>query len=100
MDSSNKAFGSCYINGAYRYLYSTDLIEANTKYNAVLTYDGSVLKFYLNGVLQDSYASTKGITSPSNSTIYVMGANPYGSTAKSHYLKGNIYKLKKRERKI
>lgn len=92
--SQNKAFGSCYINGAYRYIYSKTEISANTKYDAVLTYDGTKLEFYLNDVSQGSYESTSGITVPDDSTIYMIGVNPNGSNPVSDYFKGNLYKLK------
>lgn len=94
VSAKNNAVGSCYIDGAYRNISSIDTIVAGNKYDGVLTYDGTKLAFYLNGELQGTYESTKGITAPDDSTIYMIGVNPAGSSPVSDYFKGNIHKLK------
>lgn len=91
----NKIGGGCYIDGAYRYLTSTQEIELNKFYTASITYDGNSFKLYLNGELQGSYESSSGIKNPTNSTIVMIGAGPMGSSPEpqakyARYLKGIV----------
>lgn len=90
---TNQLMGECYINGAYRKVYGSNL-ELNKVYRATLTYDGSTLKLYENKVLIDTLANSSGITYPSKSTIVTLGANPAGNIADMNYFNGRIYNAK------
>ena len=88
---NKKIRGEFYINGAYRNLQSTSALSANTKYNAALTYDGTTVKLYVNGVLDKSMSVSGTISLPYSNTVMAIGANPGGANASSGYLNGKIY---------
>ena len=82
--------GNCYIDGEYRTVISNP-IKSNQLYTAALTYDGKSLKLYLDGVMQDKYENSSGISEAKNDTVLMLGANPNGTNTTDSYLKGYIY---------
>ena len=91
---NGKVGGEISINGAYYELYSNISIDLNKKYHVVLTYDGNIMKLYVNGVLQGSKEIKGTITNPSSSTSFMLGTNPSGNQAKEKYLNGIIYSFR------
>lgn len=80
--SSNKRiYGGFYIDGKtdYTYLDSGVVAENNKKYTVQLTYDGSVMKLYINGELKNSKNIVGKIKYPENDTCWSLGANPTGN---------------------
>ena len=55
-------------------LYSQEAIKLDTWYTVVLTYDGSTLKLYCNGVLEDSLECTSKISK--SAAPIMIGGNP------------------------
>lgn len=55
-------------------LYSQAKIELDTWYNAVVTYDGTIMKLYVNGVLEDSIEYSGSITK--SASPIAIGGNP------------------------
>ena len=90
--NEGKLGGNWYINGKYEYLYSSTTVETGKKYHAALTYDGSILKLYLNGKLESSRTVSGTVSAPVSSTVMALGVNPAGAAATNDGLfKGKIY---------
>ena len=85
-----------YIGGTIRTVTATSTWTANTHYHLVGTYDGSSVKLYVNGSLNNSLTVSGTITTPSNSTVMGVGARFYGSNVSSspYYFTGSIHKAK------
>ena len=84
--------GEYYINGAYRQVVSSTIVENNKKYNVALTYDGYVLKLYVNGCLEAATLSQGTISSSLDNTPMALGTNPGPTSASNvNYFKGKIY---------
>ncbi len=69
------------VNGTYYQINSTKNYETNRYYQLVGTYDGTTMKFYLDGVLQGTKTVAGNITAPQNSTHFMVGGNPNGTVA-------------------
>lgn len=83
-----------YIGGTIRTVTATSTWTANTHYHLVGTYDGSSVKLYVNGSLNNSLTVSGTITTPSNSTVMGVGARFYGSNVNGYYFTGSIHKAK------
>ena len=88
---NNKIRGEYYINGAYRGVESGINVVAGTVYTVALTYDGSTVKLYVNGVLKAQQAVSGTIKKPDYNTTMAIGCNPFGNTQSASMLKGKIY---------
>ena len=77
--SDGRFFASAYIGGAYRTPGAK--IEKGEYFHAVVTYDGKVLCFYLNGALVDSENITGGLAWPESTAAhhYVIGGDSFNS---------------------
>jgi Tfp pilus assembly protein PilV len=72
--------------GAGSYAYSSSgVLSANTWQHVVVTFDGTNIKFYVNGVDAGSSVVTPTSVQPNSSTLYV-GAYPCGG----YYFNGNL----------
>lgn len=73
---------SLYAGGSYADYKAFDVsgnILPNTWYFCCITYDGSNIKVYLNSELKSTVAKSGQIKFPSNSTTFIIGAEPLGS---------------------
>lgn len=73
---------SIYAGGSYADYKAFDVsgnILPNTWYFCCITYDGSNIKVYLNSELKSTVAKSGQIKFPSNSTTFIIGAEPLGS---------------------
>lgn len=86
---------SCFINvnGTYYMLYGSSVDTSQVVHQA-MTYDGSVFKFYQNGIEVDSKSVSGTIRNPSNGTVLAIGANPDGTSATQAFLKGDVYAVR------
>ena len=85
------------IGGSYRIINSLEKYEVNKIYTTQVTYDGNILKLYINGILQGSIEIDGKITSPDNNTELMIGTDPNGSTPSSDVstnFVGNVYSLR------
>jgi hypothetical protein len=69
--------------GAYK--SSTNAISEGVWSHAVVTYDGSSIKFYINGVLDNTYSATGNFYTGSNQGVGI-GANLSNSFAQGYFL--------------
>lgn len=74
-------------NGAWKEVTSNTLMPLNTWTNVAGTFDGSVLKIYINGVLANSL-NYSGTINPSNYNLNI-GSVPY-TIQGGRFFKGNI----------
>lgn len=93
LDSNNAVSAMAYIGGNYRTITS-QVLELNHLYTAIITYDGSTLKFYLDNELIGKYESTSGLVN-SNRPMYLGTEAAYdGSPEAGTYFKGYIQLFK------
>lgn len=90
--SDGTIMGEYYINGEYHQVSSSTIVENNKKYNVALTYDGYVLKLYVNGSLESATLALGTIGASLDSTPFALGTNPGpSSTSNVNYFTGKIY---------
>ena len=82
LTTAGKIVGMYHIDGAYRSCTSTTTIVA-------LTYDGTNVKLYVNGVLEATTAYTGTIKS--TTTQMALGGNPAGNAVTGERFTGKIY---------
>ena len=93
LDSNNAVSAMAYIGGNYRTITS-QVLELNHLYTAIITYDGSTLKFYLDNELIGKYESTSGLVN-SNRPMYLGTEAAYdGSPEAGTNFKGYIQLFK------
>ena len=73
---------------AYKSITSTTTVEEDKWYTVVGTYNGTILKLYVNGELEVSLSFNDTIK-PSSVPIFI-GANPEGDGTHQSYFKGTI----------
>jgi glucose/arabinose dehydrogenase/chitodextrinase len=73
---SRPAVGGIF-GGSYAHAYGTSTLAANTWTHVAATYDGSMLRLYVNGVQVGSQAKTGALT-PSTSPLSIGGDSLYG----------------------
>ena len=80
---------SIYANGAYRFVFSKDLVGDREWSFVVGVWDGRSIRLYLDGKLQEERATPRG---PRNSRVVAaVGCNPYLDTKKSiSFFKGIV----------
>ena len=91
INSNGYIMGNYYIEGSYRTITSRVKVVAGNKYHAAITYNGSTVVLYVNGVEQGRISVSGTIGVPANSTVMVLGANPSGSSISGEYFQGKIY---------
>ena len=69
-------------------LTSTFNLSTNTIYNIVGTYDGATAKFYINGTLNNSVASSILVGTPNADARWIIGAGELNAT---RWFNGNVY---------
>ena len=81
-----------YIDGAYRRVDATNAINPGEVYHVAATYDGTDIKLYVNGVLDNTVNYSGTITNPQGDTKLSLGCNP-SPTGSNHegYFGGKIY---------
>ena len=90
--TARKIRAGFYIGSDYRWITSNTTIELGKIYHIAVTYDGSTVRLYINGVEEEGSISISGtIGTPINSTAMALGCNPSGSNCGTQYFKGKIY---------
>lgn len=86
---------ACNVNvaGTWYHLYGSTVIIREIVYLAV-TYDGSTVKFYENGVLKESATVSGVVQAPTNDTVFSVGSNPKGSEIGIDSLDGTLYAVR------
>ncbi len=74
---TNKFSWAPNINSGYRVVGANDLAEEGVWYHLAGTYDGSVVLFYIDGVLQDATMDIVGTITPTAVQVEI-GSNPPG----------------------
>lgn len=82
-----KSYARFYINGAYRVCYGS-MLPLNEWSHLATTFDGSIIKLYVNGakVSELAYSGTVGSTS----AIFSLGVNPPYSGSHIEYFNGEL----------
>ncbi len=82
-----KSYARFYINGAYRVCYG-DILPLNQWSHLATTFDGNIIKLYVNGtkVSELAYSGTVGNTS----AIFSLGANPAATSGYIEYFNGEL----------
>lgn len=91
IDANGYIKGNYYIGGAYKTVTSRVKVVANQKYHVAVTYNGTEVILYVNGVEQGRTSVSGTIGVPTSSTVMVLGAQPSGSNAVGEYFDGKIY---------
>ena len=92
--ANGRLYASFYIGGAYKVIPSKEKCVIGEIYNAIGTYDGKKISFYVNGVLQGELSITGKIGTPANSTVMAIGVNPSrNGKGGSTLFKGKIYNV-------
>lgn len=87
--ATKKADGTSY---NYNNATSQTILEPGKKYHICMTYDGSKIRLYINGILD--FEKTPVHTTPVNTTgntIMALGGNPTGNIVNAERFKGKIY---------
>ena len=92
LNANGYIVGEYYV-GSYKTLTSNVKVETGKVYNAQVTFDGTTVKLYVDGILAISTAASGTIGVPSNSTVMALGTNPGGSSPAGSYLDGKIYSV-------
>lgn len=88
VDNTAKKLGArIYVNNSYYYAYADQLVETNRWYHLAMTYDGKVLKLYVDGILQSSPTNIVG-TIKNSSVKMAIGCNP--GTTNAEFFNGWI----------
>ena len=78
--SGKPAFGGAFTNsGTYGTVTATTVMDLNEWYHIVGTYDGTSLKIYVNGVLENTSSRTGDIYYPVDANIQIGGRGEYSS---------------------
>ncbi|WP_421926239.1 LamG-like jellyroll fold domain-containing protein [Lysinibacillus capsici] len=82
-----KPYARFYINGAYRVCYGS-ILPLNQWSHLATTFDGNIIKLYVNGikVSELAYSGTVGSTS----AIFSLGANPAATSGYIEYFNGEL----------
>ena len=83
-----------YVSSAYKEAKVPTISTINTKYSIAGSYDGKILKVYVNGNLASSLSLTGSIGTTGSSTVMAIGANPTGSSANGNYYNGRVYSVR------
>ena len=91
--SDGTLYGEYYINGNLNTISSISKIEVGKKYHVALTYDGEVIKLYIDGGLEGKSEVSGNISAPALNTVMAVGVDPQGSSANNYYFKGKVYNV-------
>ena len=92
LNSYGYIVGELYIGDGYYSVTSKNIIKTGNKYNATITYDGYLIKLYVNGSLEDITRVAGTISEPLSNTSVALGVNPRGTAAvDGYYFTGKIY---------
>lgn len=97
--SGGKLNSACYIDNGYKNLSKYNLSTGQI-YSTVVTYDGNLLKFYVDGYFVGEYINSNGIKYPLNNTYLMLGSNPSGNVATVDFLNGSIYSVRVYDRAL
>lgn len=86
--------GQIYANSTYHYIQTSYVIVPGEKYYTQMTYDGKTLSLYVNNELIGTKEISGVIGIPKDSTKFMLGNNPKGSSALSGFFKGKIYSFR------
>ena len=98
VNQNNKVYGEYYIEDGYigNTILSNYMLEKT--YSVTLTYNGNVVKCFLNG--ESTAQSTANGVIKSNDTIMAIGADPAGSDVSGKFFNGKIYSARVYNRAI
>ena len=85
--------GEFYIGNQYYTVFAKEKVVAGNIYNAIVTFDGNTLIFYVNGIEQARKTVSGTIGAPVNSTVMSVGSNPSSNTIGGNIFKGKIYNV-------
>lgn len=91
---SGYAKNLAYVSSAYKEAKVLTISKINTKYSIVGSYDGKILKVYMNGNLASSLSLTGSIGTTGSSTVMAIGTNPAGSSGNGNYYNGRVYSVR------
>ena len=90
-ESGEYAKNLAYVSSAYKEAKVPTISTINTKYSIAGSYDGKILKVYMNGNLASSLSLTGSIGTTGSSTVMAIGTNPAGSSGNGNYYNGRVY---------
>ncbi len=80
---------------SYKTVSSKTKYSINETYAISGTYDGNSLNIYVNGILENTLSVSGIVGVPTNNTIMMLGANPYGASPQSgYYFPGYMYSIR------
>lgn len=74
--------GEFYINNKYNGVITKKSYKMGKIYHIILTYDGNIVKIFLNGNLENSINAVGDIKPPANNTVMAIGFNPQGNSTR------------------
>ena len=83
--------GQYWINGSYQTIVSNVTPERGKIYSVSLTYDGTMVRLYINGVLKGTNEEIGTIKEPEENTVMALGTAINGKTSTGDLLQGKIY---------
>ncbi|MEE3343018.1 MAG: InlB B-repeat-containing protein [Bacilli bacterium] len=90
--ASDGKVGFNIMNGSTSHtVFTTSAISANKRYHVAGTFDGSTIKIYVNGSLNNSVSYSGSVLPSDSSTVVAAGCNPVGAACEKEYFKGYIY---------
>ena len=81
------------INGTWYHVYGT-VPSTDRAVHLTVSYDGSVIKFYENGVKVSEQSVSGSIKSPTYNTVLSVGSNPNGASLGISGLSGCVYVIR------
>ena len=94
IEQSNALHAACInIDNAWHYVYGT-APSTDRAVHLVVSYDGSVIKFYENGVKVSEKSVSGSIKLPTRNTVLSVGSNPEGASIGIDGLSGCVYVIR------
>ena len=94
IEQSNALHAACInIDDAWHYVYGT-APSTDRAVHLVVSYDGSVIKFYENGVKVSEKSVSGSIKLPTGNTVLSVGSNPDGASLGIAGLSGCVYVIR------
>ncbi len=98
--NAGQVYCSRWANGSAAYTGSAVALTVDTWYHLVCTYDGSALRFYLNGVMTGGPSSSTGSMGTNNATLYFGCMDGSGEYARGTMDEVSLYAVKLTDRQV